>query len=40
LHGARFDLETGRVRSLPAVFPVTTYEVKVEGDDIYVLSPE
>lgn len=39
LHGARFDLETGKVRSLPAVFPVATYEVKVEGDDIYVLSP-
>jgi len=40
LHGARFDLGTGRVRSLPAVLPIETYEVKVEGDDIYVLAPE
>jgi 3-phenylpropionate/trans-cinnamate dioxygenase ferredoxin subunit len=36
LHGARFDLETGAVKSLPAVIPIPIYEVKVEGDDILV----
>jgi 3-phenylpropionate/trans-cinnamate dioxygenase ferredoxin subunit len=35
-HGARFDVKTGRVRALPAVLPVRTYEVKVEGDEIKV----
>ena len=38
-HGSRFHLPTGRVMSLPAVRPVNTYAVKVEGDDILV-SPE
>jgi 3-phenylpropionate/trans-cinnamate dioxygenase ferredoxin subunit len=33
-HGSRFHLPTGRVMSLPAVRPVRTYPVKVEGDDI------
>jgi 3-phenylpropionate/trans-cinnamate dioxygenase ferredoxin subunit len=37
-HGSRFHLPTGRVLSLPAVRPVGTYPVKVEGDDI-LLSP-
>jgi len=36
LHGARFDIETGLPRALPAVLPVRTYEVRVEGDDIQV----
>ena len=39
LHGAEFDLKTGRARTLPAVLPVPTYAVKVEGDDILV-NPE
>ncbi len=34
LHGARFDIETGAPRALPAVMPVKTYEVRVEGDDV------
>ncbi|MGH2375059.1 MAG: non-heme iron oxygenase ferredoxin subunit [bacterium] len=38
-HGSRFHVPTGRVLSLPAVRPVDTYEVKVEGDDI-LLSPQ
>ena len=38
-HGSRFHLPTGRVLSLPAVRPVNTYAVKVEGDDI-LLAPE
>ncbi len=28
-HGARFDLRTGEVRALPAVFPVNAYPVRV-----------
>jgi nitrite reductase/ring-hydroxylating ferredoxin subunit len=35
-HGARFDVRTGRALRLPAIKPIRTYEVKVEGDDIYV----
>lgn len=38
-HGSRFSLATGRVMSLPAVRPLRTYPVKVEGDDI-LLSME
>lgn len=34
LHGAEFDLKTGRPRTLPAVIPVPTYPVKVEGNDV------
>lgn len=36
LHGARFDLETGAPRALPAVKPVRTYEARIEGEDIQV----
>ncbi len=36
LHGARFDLETGAPKSLPAVRPVKTYEARVEGEEIQV----
>jgi len=35
-HGARFDLATGAVKAPPAVVPLDTYEVKVEGKEIYV----
>lgn len=38
-HGSRFHLPSGRVLSLPAVRPLTTYPVRVEGDEI-LLSPE
>ncbi|MCI0480879.1 MAG: hypothetical protein L0213_04745 [Candidatus Dadabacteria bacterium] len=36
-HGAEFDVETGEALCLPATDAVETYDVKVEGDDIYVL---
>ena len=39
-HGARFDVRTGAVICLPAVTPVPTFEVKVEGDDIYIEDPD
>jgi 3-phenylpropionate/trans-cinnamate dioxygenase ferredoxin component len=36
LHGARFDLRTGRHLSLPAVRPVASYPVRVEGGKVLV----
>jgi 3-phenylpropionate/trans-cinnamate dioxygenase ferredoxin subunit len=35
-HGARFDVTTGRPVVLPAVRPVKTYPVEVDGDDVKV----
>jgi len=35
-HGARFDVTTGRPMTLPAVRPVRTYPVQVDGDDVKV----
>ncbi len=35
-HGARFDLSTGAVLSLPAVRPIPVYEVRLEGNDLKV----
>lgn len=35
-HGARFDVTDGRAVTLPAVRPVKTYKVRVEGDDVLV----
>jgi len=37
-HGARFNVKTGRVLSLPAVRSVATYAVKVEGEDVLVAT--
>jgi len=36
-HGARFDCASGRALSLPAVKPVKTYEVVVQGGQVYVV---
>ncbi len=36
-HGSRFHIPTGRVLSLPAVVPASTYEVKVEAGQVLVL---
>jgi 3-phenylpropionate/trans-cinnamate dioxygenase ferredoxin subunit len=35
-HGAMFDVRTGKALTLPAIFPIKTYPVKVEGNDILV----
>ena len=35
-HGARFDAKTGQVRTLPAVFPVNAYPVRVVDGRIEV----
>ena len=39
-HGALFDVRDGSVLSMPAVVPVPTYQVKIEGDDIFIESPD
>ena len=36
LHGARFNLQTGRVLCVPATEPAKTYQVEVEGDEVYI----
>ena len=36
LHGARFDVETGDARALPAVKPVKRFECRVEDGEIRV----
>lgn len=35
-HGARFDLLTGEVKALPAVFPVNAYPVRVVDGEVQV----
>ena len=35
-HGARFNVVTGKVTRMPAVAPVETFAVKIEGDAILV----
>lgn len=35
-HGAQFDVRTGQVLSLPAIFALPTYPVKVEDGTVYV----
>lgn len=40
LHGAQFDLRTGRALCLPATLPVRTYEVLVENGVVKVKAPE
>lgn len=36
LHEGRFDLRTGKATQTPAEYPLKTYEIRTEGDDIYV----
>jgi nitrite reductase/ring-hydroxylating ferredoxin subunit len=39
LHGARFDIATGRCLAPPATVDLRTYEVRVEGDEVFVREP-
>ncbi|OGC50819.1 hypothetical protein A2716_02175 [candidate division WWE3 bacterium RIFCSPHIGHO2_01_FULL_40_23] len=39
-HGGKFDLKTGDVTGPPPTVKIKTYEVKLEGDDIYVFLEE
>lgn len=36
-HGARFDVASGRALCLPAIRPVKTYAVQLEGDAVLVV---
>ncbi|MGM0561335.1 MAG: Rieske (2Fe-2S) protein [Pseudomonadota bacterium] len=40
LHQAVFDIRTGEALEGPVEVPVATYDVKREGDDIYIEVPE
>jgi len=35
-HGARFDVRTGAAKALPAIVPIPTFAVKVDGQDVLV----
>ncbi len=35
-HGARFNVKTGEAVTLPAVVPVKSFQVKINGNDILV----
>ncbi len=39
-HGARFSIRTGAALSFPAVTPVESYPVRVDGEDLLVGLPE
>ncbi|HUG85072.1 MAG TPA: non-heme iron oxygenase ferredoxin subunit [Euzebya sp.] len=36
LHGSTFDLDTGMPQSLPAVKPIPTYAVRIDGEDVLI----
>src|SRR5258707_1187664 len=36
LHGAAFSVSTGEVKRFPAVEPLKMYDVKIEGDDVFI----
>jgi 3-phenylpropionate/trans-cinnamate dioxygenase ferredoxin subunit len=38
-HGARFNVRTGKMLTLPAVKPLNTYPLRVEGSEIQVAVP-
>ena len=40
LHGARFDIATGRCLAPPATVDLRVYPVRTEGDDVYVRAVE
>ena len=40
LHGAKFSVRDGRALALPAMEPLQTFTVEVEGGDVYVEVPE
>jgi len=35
-HGSRFDIRTGEPDQLPAIFPVKTYPVRIDGERVLV----
>jgi 3-phenylpropionate/trans-cinnamate dioxygenase ferredoxin subunit len=39
-HGARFNVRTGAATLMPAVMPVRTFPVKIEGEQLFVGTEE
>jgi 3-phenylpropionate/trans-cinnamate dioxygenase ferredoxin subunit len=39
LHGSCFDVRTGKPTGPPATQPVATYQVRIDGDDVFVAVP-
>jgi 3-phenylpropionate/trans-cinnamate dioxygenase ferredoxin component len=39
-HGARFDVRTGKPLCMPAIEPVTSHQVVVKGDEVYLVIQE
>jgi 3-phenylpropionate/trans-cinnamate dioxygenase ferredoxin subunit len=35
-HGAYFDVTTGAALSMPAILPVRTFPLRLEGDDVFL----
>jgi 3-phenylpropionate/trans-cinnamate dioxygenase ferredoxin subunit len=40
LHGSCFDLRSGKPTGPPATKPLSTYPVRIDGDDVYVAVSE
>jgi len=36
LHGARFDLQTGKAVQLPAIRPVKTFPVEIRDEEVFI----
>ncbi len=36
-HGGRCDVRTGEVTALPPMFPIKTFPVRIQGDEVQVL---
>ena len=36
LHGSRFDVRTGKPLGLPATRAVPVYDIKIDGEDVYL----
>jgi 3-phenylpropionate/trans-cinnamate dioxygenase ferredoxin subunit len=35
-HGATFDIKTGKATRLPAVLPISTFDVEIRNDEVWV----
>jgi 3-phenylpropionate/trans-cinnamate dioxygenase ferredoxin subunit len=35
-HGGRFNVKTGAATAMPAMFPIKTFPLKIEGDQILI----
>lgn len=39
-HGARFSIKTGAALSFPAITPVESYPVRVDGEELFIGLPD